>query len=193
MLANRPPPEAPEHHAKPEAPEHAAPALPPPPDFGDDEDDDGRDGGHKDSAPPSFESMRAAMQIRAAQHRQAFLEEANLDGARTRTLDTIIADFNLDLAREAERAARKLEATNGQPPPVRSMVDTMVDLAQVYQRADDKVQRTLSPAEREVASRKKFDLTNQVDVESLRPLYDAIRKMEKRGAVAEDEGDGKEN
>lgn len=178
MLAARAtaPPPAPAHPTKADVVEPPPTAPPAAPDLGPAAPADGGD----EPAEESFESMRAAVRLRSAKHRQALIEAAKLDGARARDLDAIIADLNTELSREAERAARRLEGIKG-PPTTRNMVDVMVDFAQVYQRADDKLQRTLSPEEREAAARKKFDLTTQVDPESLRPLFEVVKKMDKSG------------
>lgn len=126
----------------------------------------------------AFEAAKAAADVRAAQFRQAFLEEAHLPPEREAQLDELIKKMNLDFAAEAQKVAA-LVGEKGDKLAPREMVDVGVRMAQVYQRADDGLRQMLTPAELAAGEKTKFDVLTQVDLGAFETVSQA---MERAGA-----------
>lgn len=171
---------APSAPPRPQVPPQVAAAPPESP--VDDEEEEGQgDGGAGGDGgahvrfdpkdPKSFETMRSAAELRAGQYRAAFVEAAHLDARKQQTLDEIIHGMNAEVARESERLAAGLAQGAGKLR-TREMVDVGQALAQIYQRADDRLGQLLDPTEQAAAAKTGFDLFTQVDLASVHGLFE---------------------
>ncbi|HEX2570422.1 MAG TPA: hypothetical protein VH877_12765 [Polyangia bacterium] len=132
--------------------------------------------------PKAFETMRSAAELRAGQYRAAFVEAAHLDARKQQALDEIVRGMNAEVARESERLAATLAQGAGKLR-TREMIDVGQALAQIYQRADDRLGQLLDPTEQAAARSTDFDLLTQVDLESVHRLFE-VTTSRQEGAEA---------
>lgn len=135
------------------------------------EGDGGAHGRFDPKDPKSFEAMRSAADLRAGQYKAAFVEAAHLDARKQEALDEIIRGLNTEVARESERLAAELAQSAGKLR-TREMVNVGLAMGQIYQRADDRLGQLLDPTEQAAAATTGFDLLTQVDLQSVRGLFE---------------------
>jgi hypothetical protein len=157
-------------------------AAPPPENPAEEDGDEGQgdDGAEGDGGahvrfdpkdPKSFDTMRSAAELRAGQYRAAFVEAAHLDARKQQALDEIIHGMNAEVARESERLAAELAQGAGKLR-TREMVHVGLAMGQIYQRADDRLGQLLDPTQQAAAATTGFDLLTQVDLQSVRGLFE---------------------
>jgi hypothetical protein len=107
-------------------------------------------------------AARTAADLRAAQYRAAFLEQAGLSREAQAALDDSIAGMNRELGRVAGEAARALEARSKLSP--RDMADIGARVLEVYRQADDRWKAGLDARARAALESTDFDLMTQIDL-----------------------------
>jgi hypothetical protein len=133
-------------------------------------------GGRRGLSPEALATARAAAELRAAQFRAAFFEEARLPPDRVAQVERTIATMNEELGRVATEAAEALRA-RGQKLQTRDFADLGVKLLSVYQRADDGLKATLDVTALAAKERTGFDLSNQVDLGAFGTLVEAAEAL----------------
>jgi hypothetical protein len=138
----------------------------------------GRRGWFGDAGAERFAAVKAAADVRAAQFRAAFVDEAHLSPERQTTLDQAIDGMNSQLAREVEAITASLRTRPpGQKVRPREMADIGARLLDVYRRADDSFSASLDEQGKAARERTEFDLLTQVDLEPLRTLGETLETV----------------
>jgi hypothetical protein len=143
----------------------------------------GADAGTEDRRGPfglgdqeSFKAAAAAADLRAAQYRAAFLDEANLSPEQQTAFEDNIARMNGELAQAANEVAAALDARAKKLGP-RDMADVGARALDIYRRADDKFKAGLDDKGRAALEKTDFDLLTQVDLGGLRRLADTVEQL----------------
>lgn len=139
-----------------------------------DRPDGGRRGFHFDEQ--SFAAAKAAADVRAAQFRDAFVDEARLSPERQIAFDKTIDAMNAEFGKAASEIAETLRA-KGQKVGARDMADIGVRVLQIYQHADDQFKAGLDDAGRAAAEKTRFDVLTQIDVGAFRKLADTMGQL----------------
>lgn len=141
-----------------------------------DDDDDGQDGagGRRRRAFPfeddkALDAAKAAADVRAAQFRAAFLEQARLGHDGEARVGRVIDEMNAELKRAADAFAPKLDAA-GKDMRLRAYVDLSVEMLGAYQRADERLAGLLDPTAIAARDKTRFDLLTQIDLDAFRAL-----------------------
>jgi hypothetical protein len=138
----------------------------------------GRRGWFGDGGAERFAAVKAAADVRAAQFRAAFVDEAHLSPERQTTLDQAIDGMNSQLAKEVEAITASLRTRPaGQKVRPREMADIGARLLDVYRRADDSFAASLDEQAKAARERTEFDLLTQVDLEPLRTLGETLETV----------------
>jgi hypothetical protein len=143
---------------------------------------DSRDGGRPrrswlgDGGAETFAALKTAADLRAAQFRTAFAEEAGLTPEKEQALQVILDQMNKDFAAAAEEIARTLE-TKGQKVRPRDMADIGAKLLEIYRRADDSFTAGLDDGARAAQARTQFDVLTQVDLGAFRRLAETMETL----------------
>jgi hypothetical protein len=133
--------------------------------------------------PETFRAAKAAADVRAAQFREAFLDQARLPPAAVDHLDSTIKSMNEELGRAADEIAKELAARhdkdgNSKVSP-RELADMGSRVLDIYRRADDKWKAGLDDNGRAAANNGDFDLLTQVDVGAFERLSQTLQGMER--------------
>jgi hypothetical protein len=137
-----------------------------------------RRGWFGDGGAERFAAVKAAADVRAAQFRAAFADEAHLSPDRQVTLDQAIDGMNAQLARAVDEITASLRTRPpGQKVRPREMADIGARLLDVYRKADDTFAASLDAQGRAARERTEFDLLTQVDLEPLRTLGETLEAV----------------
>jgi hypothetical protein len=140
------------------------------------------DGGHRrrrsmfgEGSGERLAAVKAAADVRAAQFRAAFAEEARLSPEHGNALDHAINSMNEEFAKAADEMAESLRtrSAGGKVPP-REMADIGARLLDIYRRADDGFAASLDEQGRAARARTEFDLLTQVDLGVFRKLAETL-------------------
>jgi len=124
----------------------------------------------------TFKAATAAADLRAAQYRAAFLEEANLSPEQQAAFEDSIARMNAELAQAANEVAATLGARAKKLVP-RDMADVGARALDIYRRADDKFKAGLDDQGRAAVEKTDFDILTQVDLGGLRRLAETVDQL----------------
>jgi hypothetical protein len=124
-----------------------------------------------------FAAAKAAADLRAAQFRAAFIEEARLPPDKQQALDRTIKGMNGEFAQAASEIADQL-ARKGKAITPRDMADVGVRLLDIYRRADDAFKGGLDDAGRAALDSTRFDPLTQIDMEAFRKLAETMESAE---------------
>jgi hypothetical protein len=135
--------------------------------------------GNGDAGAESFAVAKSAMDLRAAQYRMAFVEQAEFTPEKEQALDKVLADMNREFARAASEIAQDLQsrAAGGQKLRPREMADIGARFLDIYRKADDTFSAGLDEAGKAARDRTQFDLMTQVDLDSFRNLGETLEKV----------------
>jgi hypothetical protein len=146
-------------------------------------DDDPRpDGGRRarrlfgDGGAEAFAAMKAAADLRAAQFRTAFLDEAGFSPEKEQSFGETIDKMNQEFAKAADEIAETLKA-KGQKVRPRDMADIGAKLLEIYRQADDKLTAGMDNQARIALARTQFDVLTQVDIGSFRRLAETMEAL----------------
>jgi hypothetical protein len=142
----------------------------------------GGDGGVQErrAKAETFRAAKAAADLRAAQFRIAFLEEAKLPAASVTALDASIKTMNDELGRAAEEIVKDLtkrRETNDRLLP-RDVADIGARVLDIYRRADDQFKSALDDNGRAAVRKSNFDLLTQIDIGAFEHLAESIETFE---------------
>jgi hypothetical protein len=131
-----------------------------------------------DGGAQGFASAKAAVDVRAAQFRAAFVDEARLPPERVASLDQTVAQMNQEFAKAADEIAEGLRQrpAGGKLRP-REMVDMSARLLEIYRRADDSFNAGLDEGARAARDRTEFDLLTQVDLGAFARLAETMESV----------------
>jgi hypothetical protein len=124
----------------------------------------------------TFAAAKAAADMRAAQYRTAFLDEARLAPAQQMAFDESIKKMNDDLARAADELAESL-ATRTRKLGPRDIADVGARVLEIYRSADDRLKAGLDDAGRGALERTDFDILTQIDLGAFRKLGDRMEAL----------------
>jgi hypothetical protein len=129
-----------------------------------------------DGGAEAFAAAKSAADLRAAQFRAAFFEEARLAPEKQAAFEATVDQMNKDFAKEADEIAELLRKKGEKVRP-RDMADIGARLLEVYRRADDSFTGTLDENGRAARDRTEFDILTQVDVGSFRRLAETMESL----------------
>jgi hypothetical protein len=129
-----------------------------------------------DGGAEAFAAMKTAADVRAAQFRTAFVEEAALTPEKEQTFQKTIDLMNQEFSRAADEIAETLR-TKGQKVRPRDMADIGSKLLEIYRRADDSFSAGLDDDGRRAQARSQFDVLTQVDIGSFRKLAETMETL----------------
>jgi hypothetical protein len=129
-----------------------------------------------DGGAEAFAAMKTAADVRAAQFRSAFVEEAGLTPDKEQTFQKTIDQMNQDFAKAADEIADTLR-TKGQKVRPRDMADVGAKLLEIYRRADDSFNAGLDDEGRRAQARTQFDVLTQVDVGAFKKLAETMEVL----------------
>lgn len=129
-----------------------------------------------DGGAATFAAMKSAADVRAAQFRAAFIDEAALTPDKEQGVQRIIDQMNKEFAQVADEIAQTL-GTKAQKVRPRDMADIGAKLLEIYRRADDSFTATLDEPARAAQARTQFDVLTQVDIGSFRRLAETMEKL----------------
>jgi hypothetical protein len=124
----------------------------------------------------AFAAAKSAADVRAAQFRAAFLEEARLPPDRQQAVDASITKMNEAFAKAADEIAETIRAKGEKVRP-RDMADIGAKLLDIYRQADDSFRGALDDNGRRAADRTQFDVLTQVDIGAFRKLAETMESV----------------
>lgn len=124
----------------------------------------------------AFAAAKSAADLRAAQFRAAFLEEARLPPERQQAVESAIAKMNDSFAKAADEIAETLRGKGEKVRP-RDMADIGAKLLDIYRQADDGFRGALDENGRAAADRTQFDVLTQVDIGAFRKLAETMEAV----------------
>jgi hypothetical protein len=139
------------------------------------------DGGRRrifsgDGGAEVFKTMKTAAELRAAQFRTAFVEEAGLTPEKEQAVQQVIDKMNQDFAKAADAIAESLKA-KGQKVRPRDMADIGSRLLDIYRHADDAFTAGLDDTGRAAMARTQFDVLTQVDIGGFQRLAETMEQL----------------
>ena len=140
------------------------------------------DGGHRrrslfgDGGAEAFAAMKSAADLRAAEFRAAFVDEAHFSPDKEQELQKVIDKMNQEFAQAADELAATLNA-KGQKLRPRDMADVGAKLLDIYRHADDAFTAQLDDQARRAQARTQFDVLTQVDIGSFRRLAETMETL----------------
>jgi hypothetical protein len=129
-----------------------------------------------DAGAQAFAAMKSAADLRAAQFREAFIEQAGLGPEKEQALQQTIDQMNKDFAKAADEVVETLQARGEKIRP-RDMADIGAKLLDIYRRADDAFTAGLDENARAAQARTQFDVLTQVDLGSFRRLAETMETL----------------
>jgi hypothetical protein len=129
-----------------------------------------------DGGAQAFAAMKSAADLRAAQFRSAFVDEAGLTPEKEQSFQGIIDKMNEEFAKAADEIAETLKA-KGQKVRPRDMADTGARLLEIYRRADDAFTAGLDDAGRTAQTRTQFDVLTQVNIGGFQRLAETMEAL----------------
>jgi hypothetical protein len=129
-----------------------------------------------DGGAEAFATMKTAADLRAAQFRTAFVDEAGLTPEKEQTFQGIIDKMNQEFAKAADEIAETLKA-KGQKVRPRDMADIGAKLLEIYRKTDDAFTAGLDDNGRAAQSRTQFDVLTQVDIGSFKRLAETMESL----------------
>ena len=129
-----------------------------------------------DGGAEAFAAMKTAADLRAAQFRTSFVDEAGLSPEKEQTFQGTIDKMNQEFAKAADEIAETLKA-KGQKVRPRDMADIGAKLLEIYRRADDSFTGALDENGRAAQARTQFDVLTQVDIGSFRRLAETMEAL----------------
>jgi hypothetical protein len=120
--------------------------------------------------------MKSAADLRAAQFRSAFVDEAGLSPEKEQSFQGVIDKMNQEFTKAADEIAETLKA-KGQKVRPRDMADVGAKLLEIYRRADDAFSAGLDDSGRAAQSRTQFDVLTQVDIGGFQRLADTMEQL----------------
>jgi hypothetical protein len=131
-----------------------------------------------DGGADGFAAAKTAADVRAAQFRAAFVDEAHLSPERQSAVDRAINGMNEEFARAADEIAESLRTRPaGQKVRPREMADIGARLLDIYRRADDGFAASLDEQGKAARERTEFDLLTQVDLGAFRKLGETLESV----------------
>jgi hypothetical protein len=124
-----------------------------------------------------FAAAKAAADLRAAQFRAAFIDEARLSPERQTALDSTMKSMNDEFAKAAAEIAETM-ASKGKAVSPRDMADVGVRLLDIYRRADDAMKAGLDDTARAALERTRFDALTQIDLQSFQKLAETMENAD---------------
>jgi hypothetical protein len=124
----------------------------------------------------AFQAAKAAADLRAAQYRAAFLEQARLSPVEQTAFDETVRSMNDELAQAADELAEVLGSRGRRLSP-RDVADIGARVLDVYRRADDRFKGGLHEAGQAALERTDFDILTQIDLGAFRRLGDAVETL----------------
>jgi hypothetical protein len=129
-----------------------------------------------DGGAEAFAAMKTAADVRAAQFRTAFVDEAGLSPEKEQTFQGTIDKMNQEFAKAADEISETLKAKGRKVMP-RDMADIGSKLLEIYRRADDSFTAGLDEDGRRARDRTQFDVLTQVDIGSFRRLAETMEQL----------------
>jgi hypothetical protein len=129
-----------------------------------------------DGGAEAFAAAKSAADVRAAQFRAAFFDEARLSPDKQNAFEQTVDQMNKDFAKEADEIAEMLRKKGEKVRP-RDMADIGARLLEVYRRADDSFTAGLDEQARAARDRTEFDILTQVDVGAFRKLAETMETL----------------
>jgi hypothetical protein len=129
-----------------------------------------------DGGAQAFAAMKSAADLRAAQFRTAFVEEAGLSPEKEQTFQGVIDKMNQDFAKAADEIAETLKAKGEKVKP-RDMADIGAKLLDIYRKADDAFTGGLDDDGRRAQNRTQFDVLTQVDIGGFKRLAETMETL----------------
>jgi hypothetical protein len=129
-----------------------------------------------DGGAEAFAAAKSAADVRAAQFRAAFFDEARLSPEQQNAFEQTVDQMNKDFAKEADEIAEMLRKKGEKVRP-RDMADIGARLLEVYRRADDSFTGSLDEQARAARDRTEFDILTQVDVGAFRKLAETMETL----------------
>lgn len=128
----------------------------------------------------AFRTAKAAADLRAAQYRTAFLDEAKLGPAGVTAVDTSVKTMNDELGRAADEIVKDLAARRERAERLapRDLADIGARVLDIYRRADDQFKAALDDNGRAAVRKTGFDLLTQIDVGAFERLAETIETLE---------------
>jgi hypothetical protein len=123
-----------------------------------------------------FAAMKTAADVRAAQFRTSFVEEAGLTPEKEQSFQKIVDQMNQDFAKAADEIAENLRQKGEKVRP-RDMADVGAKLLDIYRHADDAFSGSLDDDGRRAQARTQFDVLTQVDIGSFRKLAETMEAV----------------
>jgi hypothetical protein len=113
-----------------------------------------------------FAAARTAAEVRAAQFRSAFVDQAQLTPAGQAALDATITGMNTELGRAADEIVASLTAkqANHEKVSPRDFADVGARVLDIYRRADDQFKAGLDQNGKTAMAKTDFDLLTQIDL-----------------------------
>ncbi len=131
----------------------------------------------------TLQAAKAAADLRAAQFRQAFLDQAKLAPQAVAAVDASIASLNAELETAVSEVARDLAARKASQETMspRDFADVGARMLDVYRRNDDRLKAALDEEGRKAMRKTEFDLLTQIDISKLQPLAEVLTGMDPGG------------
>jgi NTP pyrophosphatase (non-canonical NTP hydrolase) len=131
--------------------------------------------------PETFAAAKAAGDVRAAQFRAAFIDEAKLPASAAQHLDATVKGMNEELGRAADEIAKELAARHQGDSKItpRELADVGARVLDIYRSADDKWKAGLDESGRAAAGKSDFDLLTQIDVGVFERLSQTLQTMDR--------------
>ena len=129
-----------------------------------------------DAGAQTFAAMKSAADLRAAQFRTAFFDEAGFTPEKEQSFQGIIDKMNQEFAKAADEIAETLRA-KGQKVRPRDMADIGSRLLEIYRRADDSFTAGLDDNGRAAQGRTQFDVLTQVDIGGFQRLAETMEAL----------------
>jgi hypothetical protein len=129
-----------------------------------------------DGGVEAFAAAKSAADVRAAQFRTAFVDEAGLTPEKEQAFQGVIDKMNQEFAKAADEIAETLKA-KGQKVRPRDMADIGAKLLEIYRRADDSFSAGLDDDGRAAQARTQFDVLTQVDIGGFKRLAETMEAL----------------
>ncbi len=119
-------------------------------------------------------AAKAAADVRAAQYRAAFFDEAHLTPQKMAAFDETFRKMNDELSKAADELAQSLATHTGKISP-RDVADVGARVLEIYRGTDDRFKAALDEDARAALVKTDFDILTQVDIGAFRRLGDTMQ------------------
>jgi hypothetical protein len=133
-----------------------------------------------------FAAAKTAADLRAAQFRSAFVDQADLDGQGQAALDATVAGMNAEFGRAADEivAAMAAKQANHEKLAPRDFADVGARVLDIYRRADDQFKAGLDQNGKTAMAKTDFDLLTQIDLGKFEQLGETLQNIGGGGGFA---------